>query len=48
MSNQSADTVDDLKTRLEDARDLADRLSLPLVAVFVEQALQNLDPPKLR
>jgi len=48
MPSQPADTLDDLKIQLEVARALADKLSLPLVAVFVEQAIQNLDRPKRR
>jgi len=54
MHNQPADTLDDnnnrieLKAGLEDARNLADKLGLPLVAVFIEQAIQNLDRPKRR
>ncbi len=43
MPNEPAETVEDLKTRLEYARSLADNLSLPIVAVFIEHAIDNLD-----
>lgn len=43
MPDEPAETVEDLKTRLEHARALADDLCLPIVAVFIEHAIENLD-----
>ncbi|MEG3168501.1 hypothetical protein U1737_09920 [Sphingomonas sp. LB3N6] len=43
MSNEPAKTVKDLKTQLEYARSFADNLSLPMVAVYIEHAITNLE-----
>jgi hypothetical protein len=46
MPQEPTDTVEYLKVRLEEARALADRLRLPLVAVYIEHSLEKLDVAK--